>query len=172
LSPAYRDRWRGYNYVAAPGETEYHSMLRYLVYGAQPDVTVRGWMYHGEQVEAPLAALAELPHVNQFLRALARFHSALEGAVGRHGGRATRMGGRRKDRYVFTRRGLLSVMDYLSSVLATGRAQGTLAMRAALLRYYVNRVSSPSDQQVVVQLLDAAGLGPNTWRLGHPDQDD
>jgi MoxR-like ATPase len=171
LSPAYRDRWRGYNYVSAPGEAEYHSMLRYLVYGTQPDVTVRGWLYRGHQGTPSLGTLADLPEVQAFLRALARFHAALEGAVGRQGGRSTRMGGRRKDRYVFTRRGLLSVMDYLASVLATGRARGSFGMRAALLRYYIGRVSSPADQQIIVQLLDAAGIGPNTWQLGQPDSE-
>jgi MoxR-like ATPase len=172
LSPAYRDRWRGYAYVGPPGEPEYHAMLRALVHGAQPDVNIRGWVYRGQHTgDAPLAALAELPHIDQFLRALARFHAALEGAVGRGSGtRAGRLGGRRKDRYVFTRRGLLSVMDYLSSVLGqTKRGAGNLSMRAALVRYYIGRVSSPSDQQVVVQLLDAAGIGPTTWRLGHAD---
>ncbi len=45
LSPAYRDRWRGYRFVTRPGEQEYLAMLRFLVFGSQPEVTVLGQTY-------------------------------------------------------------------------------------------------------------------------------
>ena len=41
----------------------------------------------------------------------------------------------------------------------------TWAMRAALARTYIGRVGNTADQQVVLQLLDAAGIGPSTWRI-------
>jgi hypothetical protein len=31
------------------------------------------------------------------------------------------------------------------------------------LRYYLGRLSTADDRTMVVQLLDAHGLGPNTW---------
>lgn len=164
LSPAYRDRWRGYKYVTAPGEVEYRAMLQYLVSGKQPDLKLFGIPYNGAAGDAPLGNLAGLAGITEFLAAVARFHAALEGAVGRNSGESVRLGGRRRDRYVFTRRGLLSVMDYLSS--AINGVDPLRNMRSALVRYYVGRVSNPRDQSVVLRLLDAAGIGPNTWTIG------
>lgn len=162
LSPAYRDRWRAYRFVNAPGEAEYLSMLRYLVHGDQPDITVAGARWTGASVEAPMGSLSDLDGIDDFLRAVARFHAALEEAVGRRGGsRGGQLGARRRDRYVFTRRGLLAVMEYLASGLATDNSVRT--MRRALARYYLGRVQPGGDQRIVARLLDAAGIGPGTW---------
>jgi len=38
LSPAYRDRWRGYRFVPRPSEHEYLAMLRLLVHHRRPFV--------------------------------------------------------------------------------------------------------------------------------------
>ncbi|MEQ1504391.1 MAG: AAA family ATPase [Myxococcota bacterium] len=162
LSPAYRDRWRAYKYVSPPGEGEYLSMLRFLTYGEQPDVNVSGMRFTGSSVEPPMGSLAEIDGIDDFLRAVARFHGALEEAVGRRsGGRTGQLGARRRDRYVFTRRGLLAVMEYLASGLADDQSIRT--MRKALARYYVGRVQPGADQRIVARLLDAAGIGPGTW---------
>ena len=165
LSPAYRDRWRGYVFVHPPGEAEYAAMLRALVHGSRPDVQIRGASFRGQPGEAPMAGLADVPGIDAFLQALARFHTALEGAVGRGGNRGGGLGARRKERYVFTRRGLLSVLDYIAHAVVVQGQAPTWAMRVALARTYVGRVGNVADQQVVLQLLDAAGIGPNTWRV-------
>ncbi len=162
LSPAYRDRWRGHRFVTLPGEADYHAMLRFLVFGVQPDVVLRGRSYLGGQGRAPYPRLAEVPEIEGFLRALSRFQAALEGATGT-GGRSAALGARRRERYVFSRRGLLSIIDYLNSSLA--QEDPLYAMRVALLRTYLSRVSSEADRSVVIRLLDAAGIGPNTWEL-------
>jgi hypothetical protein len=168
LSPAYRDRWRGYRYVVRPGEAEYLAMLRYLVYGCQPDVTVLGQPYAESppRPDPPHAALADWPLAPSLLPALARFHAALERAAGQSDEEVGRLGARRKERYVFTRRGLLSVLQFLTSPLGAGGDAATpRRIREAILRYYLGRVSAREDQLLVVQLLDAAGLGPNTWSI-------
>ncbi len=159
LSPAYRDRWRGYRYVRAPGEGEYLAMLRFLVFGEQPDVRVLGRSYLGTLGEAPLAALAELEGIEAFLRALARFQSGIEHAAS---SRDSALGNRRKERYVFTRRGLLALMEYLALHANLG-AGSVRALRRALLRYFVARVHPGADQALVARLLDAAGIGPGVW---------
>ena len=135
-------------------------MLHYLVYGRQPDVTLLGQAYPGCDQPAPLAVLAESDEIEDLLPALASFHAALEHAAGQSDGDSARIGGRRKERYVFTRRGLLSVMEYLASPVGGGT--GKRPLREALLRYYLGRVSTPQDQRLIVQLLDAAGLAPGT----------
>lgn len=165
LSPAYRDRWRGYRYVEAPGEAEYRAMLSFAVFGVEPDVRLLGQAYTGRELAAPYPALAEVPDIERFLAALARFHASLEQAVGRRGG----LGSRRRERYVFTRRGLLSVLDYLVSAVAEHDPVRT--MRVALYRYYLGRMTHPEDRGVVVELLDAAGIGPNVWDLNLAQQE-
>ncbi len=100
------------------------------------------------------------------LPALARFHAALERAAGQSEDESARLGARRKERYIFTRRGLLSVLQYLTSPLGcNGEPLPTRSIREALVRYYLGRVSARDDQHLVVQLLDAAGIGPNTWSI-------
>lgn len=164
LSPAYRDRWRGYKFVVPPGEAEYLAMLRFLAHGEQPAVRVGGEEWPGARREPPMGALAELEGLDDFLRALARFHAALEEAVGRRGGgKGQSLGVRRRERYVFSRRGLLSVMEYLTAMAEAADGGGVRAMRRALARYYLGRVTPGSDQRVVARLLDAAGIGPGTW---------
>jgi len=162
LSPAYRDRWRGYRHVQPPGEAEYVAMLRFLVTGQQPDVVLGGKRYQGVLQSPPMAQLADIDAIDHFLRALARFHAALEEAVGRKPGGGSQLGARRRERYVFSRRGLLAVMDYLASSL-NPEDRSVLAMRKALTRYYLGRVQAGTDQRVVARLLDAAGIGPSTW---------
>jgi hypothetical protein len=159
LSPAYRDRWRAHRFIPRPGEVEYRAMLDFLVFGRQPEVTVMGRTYPASQQPAPLAALASWPEVRTLLPALASFHVALENASGQADDTA-RLGARRKERYVFTRRGLLSFVEYLASPFGLGDgAPSRRAVREALLRYYLGRVSSAADQRTMVQLVEAAGLG-------------
>ena len=166
LSPAWRDRWRGYRFVPRPGEAEYLAMLRFLVYGVHPEVSVLGQPYLAVTArdEPPYPGLARRPFIGELLPALARFHTALERAAG-SGSDGARIGSRRKERYVFTRRGLLSVLEYLGSPLGDDAGQGVRGLRTALLRYYLGRVADREDQALVVQLLDAAGIGPNTWSI-------
>jgi hypothetical protein len=168
LSPAYRDRWRGYRFVPRPDESDYLAMLRFLVFGTQPQVNVLGQPYSSVPASEapPHAALASWPSISPLLSALARFHVALERASGQSENGTARLGSRRKERYVFTRRGLLSVLQYLSSPLVLiNPPPTTRIVREALVRYYIGRVSAREDQTLVMQLLDAAGIGPNTWSL-------
>jgi MoxR-like ATPase len=159
LSPAYRDRWRAHRFIPRPGEAEYRAMLDFLVFGRQPEVTVLSRTYPGARQPAPLAVLASWPEIRTLLPALASFHVALENASGQADDTA-RLGARRKERYVFTRRGLLSFVEYLASPFGLGDGVPTRrAVREALLRYYLGRVSSPADQRTIVQLVEAAGLG-------------
>ena len=166
LSPAYRDRWTGYRFVERPHDTDYHAMLRYLVYGTQPEVTVFGQSYLAPEPKvAPFAHLASMPQIDMLLESLARFQSSLERAVDQVGG--TQIGGRRRERYVFTRRGLLAIVRFLSNDLHArqNEADRTHDVRASICRYYLNRVTNREDQVVVLRLLDAVGLGIKSWRL-------
>jgi MoxR-like ATPase len=166
LSPAYRDRWRGYRFVDPPTEGDYHAMLSFLVTGQQPDVVLRGRKFVGTAQAPAFGPLADVPGIEGFLLALARFHSALESAVRNpEEHRQAHLGVRRQERYIFTRRGLLAVMDCLAGALGTATSSEE-AMRVSLLRYYLGRVATPSDRATVARLMDAAGIGLNTWSIG------
>ena len=162
LSPAYRNRWRAYRQMPRPGEVEYRAMLHFLVFGEQPAVTVLGRAYRAAPTAPPRAALAALAGIETLLDALVRFQVALEHASGQPPGSIAHLGARRRERYVFTRRDLLSVLDYLASPLAAGSpCADARPVREALYRYYLSRVTAGEDQRLLVQLLDAAGLGPH-----------
>ncbi|MES9831886.1 MAG: AAA family ATPase [Candidatus Thiodiazotropha sp. DIVDIV] len=166
LSPAYRDRWRAYRYIAAAGEAQYLDMLRYLVFGKSPDIAIEGCEYRMEDCEPHYPLLAKVPHMDQFLEALARFHAGLEQAAGQGGGTA-RLGARRREPYVFTRRGMLSCLAFINQMLTkcdTGDPYEPV--RQGLLRYYAGRMTTKEDLRTLVQLLDAVGIGPSVWTIG------
>src|SRR5262249_43311700 len=72
LSPAYRDRWRGYRAVPRPGEDELLAMLRLMVFGEQPAVEVNGGRYSGSRQEPVYPQLGRVSDVAADLEALAR----------------------------------------------------------------------------------------------------
>lgn len=158
LSPAYRNRWQAFRQAPKPGEREYLAMARFLASGAQPETVVLGQRYCAEQGRPSHPAL-NTPEFAPRLSALTRFHVALEHATGQGDGPA-RLGARRRERYVFTRRDLLSVLDYLARAPAVGQTDPDQALRTAIHRYYLSRVTAGEDQQTVLQLLAAAGFAP------------
>ena len=165
LSPAYLNRWRGYLFVSPPSESDLWAMLRLLVFGRQPEITHLGQSYAGVAVAAPYGALAKIEGMDRFLAALARFEVAIEASSGQDGGTA-RIGARRRERHIYTRRDLLSVLRCIAEAVEAARGQEPArAIRLALARYYVNRLSTSEDRKAVLRLLDAAGIGPNTWSI-------
>lgn len=167
LSPAYRDRWVGYRYAPPADEEAYLAMLRLLVFGEQPEVEVLGHRWQGEDREPVLAGLAEVAEIEGFLVSVARFHAALQSAAGNVRASGRRLGQGAREPYVFTRRGLLRVMDYIEGVVALqGVDDPGRRMREALLRYYVGRMRTAADRAMIARLMDAAGIGPGTWSPG------
>ena len=153
-------------FVERPHDSDYYAMLRYLVYGTQPQVTVFGQTYSApERRAAPFSHLTSIPKIDTLLESLARFQSSLERAVDQTGG--VQIGGRRRERYIFTRRSLLSVIRFLSNDLHVSRSGSsrTYDVKAALCRYYLNRVTNQEDRVAILNLLDAVGLGVKSWRL-------
>ena len=161
LSPAYRDRWIGYRFVEAPREQEYFQMLAFLVWGSQPKVRMGQDVYAG-RTEVPMyPELARLDEIEDLLTSLARFHGSVEAAAGRSQGRTGGLGANRRERVVYTRRSLLYLLAYLAG--PAGPVGGDVpldsALASALERYYIERLSTPEDRQVVRRLVDASGLG-------------
>jgi len=159
LSPAYRDRWRGHLFVRPAGESEYRAMLRQMVYGERPRACVDGVLY-GEPgpVEPTHGDLAGLPGMDEFIDALARFQASLDAAC-RRGKDGEPALSHRKERPVFTRRGLIALLDHLASPAHAGRELDCEHLRQeALQRYFLARFSCEEELTVVRQLLQASGL--------------
>ena len=159
LSPAYRDRWRGHLFVRTAGESEYRAMLRQMIFGERPRVCVDGVLY-GEPgpVEPTHGELAGMPGMDDFIDALARFQASLDAAC-RRGKDGEQALSHRKERPVFTRRGLIALLDHLGSPAHADRELDCDQLRQeALNRYFLARFSCEEELTVVRQLIQASGL--------------
>lgn len=155
MSPAYRDRWQAYRISHSPDEPVYADMLRFMIFGEQPPVAGNGILYPGQKKSAAYASLAELSGIDRVIVAIARVHSSIEQAAA--GGQ---LGARKKEKYVFTRRGLISVVGFLSeAVLKTEDTDLDQLVRRALERYYIGKISSTEDRDIVKRLIEAVGIG-------------
>ena len=160
LSPAYRDRWRGHLIVRPAGESEYRAMLRRMVFGESPDLCVEGILYESPGPSpggATHPVLAGQPGMDGFLDALARFQAGLDSA-GRSGHGSGEPGPGRKEKPVFTRRGLIALLDHLASPAHAGRRLEPGRIRAeAIRRYFLSRLTG-EEAGVALRLMQASGL--------------
>ena len=158
LSPAYRDRWRGHLLVNPVGESEYRAMLRKMVFGEIPQVFFDGVVYVSTwpaPVESTHSDLAEQPEIEPWLDGLARFQAGLEESLREP---AMERGPGRKERPVFTRRGLIAILDHLASPAHAGRGLDHGRIRTeALRRYFLSRLTG-EDLKIAVHLMTASGL--------------
>lgn len=164
LSPAFRDRWSIWHQAEASTETETRQMLHFLAFGEQPVVHFRGQRYQA----AGSASDAAFPVWHQFdpaqvatlIQQLALFHTSVVKAAGSQG--ASGLARHQRERMVFTRRSLLSVMQHVSTAaVETGaptQAQPAALVRQALELFYINRLRDPADRKAVMTMLRAADL--------------
>lgn len=160
LSPAFRDRWAIWHQSEIPGEAEYLAMLRCAVFGEQPDVVFEGVCYQSPPTKPVHPDLAEIGGITQILERLAMFHASLAQASGT-GGAAPTLGRLRRERYVFTRRTLLTCLQLLSRwrrVMPQESPEHQL--RHVLDAAYLSRIRDGSDRNAALALVRAAGLSP------------
>lgn len=168
LSPAYRDRWRISQFVDTPGEKEILEMLRRLVFGEQPEIIWRGIVYQSDQSEAIYPALQMVDGIEELLVSLSVFHSSITFASG-GSSHAASIGRTRRERYIFTRRTMLAVMDLLANHTVMGsegeridvQHRASFILEDILESLYVSRIQDESDRQSVRTAIRAAGLGGN-----------
>lgn len=180
LSPAYKDRWTATWQAESPGEVEYRQMLQRLVFGDQPSVEIDGVPWRGETGEsAPYASLAGVPGVSSFLSRLAALHAGLVRMASPSDGKPPSLGVTRRERYVFSRRGLLAVLDALESLEVIdpktrarhGFADAPVAIASDTLEsVYVDRIRGAEDRGRVVQYLRSLGLHRANWLHAFEDE--
>lgn len=176
LSPAYKDRWVSTWQAQSPGELEYRQMLERMVFGRQPDVLIGNLRYAGAQdaTEAPYASLSQVAGLSELLSRLAALHAGLVRMATPSEGKGAALGASRRERYVFSRRGLIAVLDALHEQRlcdpATGAALDfTTAPEAiaidALERTYVDRIRGSEDRARVNSTLESLGLTRSNWSV-------
>ncbi len=170
LSPAFRDRWIT---LRIPDSTTDEQALKQmghaLLHGGRPAVSVGGVDYAAvgpETAPAVFPELAAVPEMDAFLTRLVRLHAMLARASRPTPTQVARLGGDRPESYVWTRRALLRNLRLLSCLLdgVSDPHQRVRAIKRVLVRCYLQAVDA-EDQIVVLDLMDAAGLGPGTFTL-------
>jgi MoxR-like ATPase len=168
MSPAYKDRWTSYKFVEIPSETEYADMMKLMVYGEQPDVEIGGKKYAGEKVEPLFNKSSEVPNFRSFISKVAKFQSSLEKLA-----RERVIGKGRKEKYVFTRRGLIEFLTYIETKTIvinrqTGQRKDILSdpkevVLRAIKHCFLDKISNEEDFKKVNTQLSAIGIAESNW---------
>ena len=140
-------------------------MLNWLIFGQTPNIMVNGVEYSGFGTYEP-TDLAEIPSMGRFLKSVSIFHASLCAAAGSEKGGVPKIGADRMGGYSFTRRGLLRLTEFLQRHLNPNLSKTEIdrVYRLALVRTYLDRVDVREHTQVI-NLMNAAGIGPETWVL-------
>ena len=159
LSPAFRDRWSVWHQTEMPGEAEYTAMLNCLVFGEQPEFMFEGVVYHSPANKPVHPELAAIDDIRELLRRLALFHCSLCRAAGM-GGVAPSLGRVRRERYVFTRRTLLTCVGLVAQARKENPGiRAGAQLRRAIEDAYLGRIRDRADRKAAETLLRAEGLG-------------
>lgn len=158
LSTAFRDRWLVWHQAEAPGESTFAAMLHRLVFGEHPEFLFRGRRYQSPRSAPAFPCLAGLAGIRDLLPRLAMFHASLSQASGM-GGAVPTLGRVRKERYVFTRRSLLTCLRLLETAVREDPATSLEHhLRETIEVAYLGRLRDGVDRPAAVTLLRAAGL--------------
>lgn len=170
LSPAWRDRFVAAYQATPPGEGELLQLLRRVVLGEQPVVHLGGGVWRADPDPAPSHGGLAVPGVDGLLARLASLQAALATMSRPGAGHGPSLGVRRREPYVFSRRGLLAWMDGL---LLARRVEedgdvGFVDAPAALVvevldDMVLRRVRGEEDRALVVSVLRSLGLTADSW---------
>ncbi len=168
MSPDFRNRWTSNLICKPPSEEGYLAMLNYMVYGEQPIFEIHGQKYRGASIESKLEKLPQIPNLEGFLAKLAKFEVKLEEMA-----REPSIGRSRKERYCFTRRGLIQFIEFLENMsIITDRATGAKLtvlddpkefILRAIKHRFLDAMRDPEDLQKVNDALDAIGISEAQW---------
>ena len=167
MSPAYKDRWTSYKYVENPAEKDYEAMMKLMVYGEQPKVVFRGKEYQADDQESLYPTLEAIPGFRSFIAKMAKFEVTLEALA-----RERKIGKDRQEKYIFTRRGLIEFMAYLSEKSVVDReSRKRVSIKdnpkeiilRAIQYYFLDKISNAEDLKRVEDQLAAIGLSASNW---------
>lgn len=157
LSQAFTDRWSIWHQASVPGEREMEDMLRFLVFGEQPRVIIDGLAYRAPEATPVYGELQGIPGIRSLLQRLAVFHHGIFRAAGGCGGTPT-IGRLNRERYSFSRRILLNLVEYVAQKIRAGAAATEVLVPEAVQTLYLGRVRGEADRKAVNNILRAGGL--------------
>ncbi len=167
MSPAFKDRWTSYKYVMEPGKEEYEAMMNLMIYGEQPDVEINGIKYGGDMVEPKYEKLEHVPGMKSLIVKVAKVQTILEKLA-----KNRDIGRDKKEKYIFTRRGLIEFVKFLEEKIILNRRTGERkdilndpkeVVLRSLQHCYFDKISSPEDLKKVNDQLDAIGISRSKW---------
>ncbi|MCB9679170.1 MAG: AAA family ATPase [Alphaproteobacteria bacterium] len=168
LSEAWRDRFVGQVVARPAGELELRQLLEHAVHGEQPVVEVDGRRWGPAAL--PGEGRPKLAAVTGLEKSWPRIASLFAGLIEMStpsAERAAPLGVRRRERYVFSRRGVLGLLDAVDGLRlldpGTGRMVGVedapLAVLAEAVRSVsVERMRDDEDRDRVATLVASLGL--------------
>lgn len=164
LSEAFRDRFVRQLVALPPGELELRQLLHFLQTGEHPELDLEGvrWRPAARPGAAdPRLQIEGLDRVAQLFAGLADMARVQPG-------KPPPLGANRRERYVFSRRGVLALVDELLGLErfdpVAGRVLGLdedaeHLLRLAVRGATVERMRSASDRERVETLVRSVGLG-------------
>jgi hypothetical protein len=158
LSPALRDRFLAARTVTLPTQADLGVMVRHLTLGQAYTVDEGGRRY-AQPSQGPLYPWPDV-NTNLLDRIAGLFAGLMALAGDTHYAGLDEEGA---ERPVYTRRTLKTLLRDVSLSLAVGRGLDE-SLRAALLFLVVSRAAQPAHRLALAAILDANGLGPNTWQ--------
>jgi len=168
LEPAYRDRWTSQMFVESPTAKQYKEMLYLYVNGEQPLTLFGDRTYQGLKAEPNFKILNKIPGFKKFLARLSGFQEAAERL-----GRGREIGRSRKEKYIYTRRGLIEFLEYLEKKTIidrkTDRRHTILdkpreIVLKGLKYYYLDKISDENDREKIRDQMDMSDIGERTWK--------
>jgi MoxR-like ATPase len=157
LSQAFVDRWSIWHQAGIPGEREMEQMLRFLVFGEQPRVIIDGLAYRAPESAPVFGELQRIPQIGALLQRLAVFHHGIFRAAGGCGGTPS-IGRLNRERYTFSRRVLLNLIEYVARKIQNGAAPSEVLIPEGVQTFYLGRVRGDADRKAVNNILRAGGL--------------
>jgi len=170
LSPAYKDRWTTNIFVESPTEDQLLSMMTLGVFGEHPLVEIRGVMYRALDVEPRYPSLANVPHIREIIRSIAKFHAKIAQM-----GSDRVIGKSEREPYLYTRRALTELLEFIgefSYIDRKTRSQVTILdnpmeiINRAIEQYYTEKISSQDDLEKIHDILSAIGISRDNWTIG------
>ena len=177
MSPAYKDRWLAQKQAKTPDDKSYIAMFDLMVFGEQPDIyenpeerdpKKRRLMYRGDKIEPKHPVLNKIPGMREALGKLALFQHKLEKQC-----KSRAIGKGRKEPYIFTRRGLMSFLEYMENTEIVDRkakkritvANDPKRIFDAIKFYFLDKIADADDLANVKAELAIAAVGTAVDKL-------
>jgi MoxR-like ATPase len=167
MSAAEKDRWIGQRFVLRPSQEEFKQMMKFLVYGTQPDVTLRDQVYAGEKRPPKFPELAKIKDMSDFLTKFASFFHTLDEQV-----RNGTIGKSQMEKIPISRRRLIAFLDAIATIqLIDRRTRQPVGITEdpkriilhAIDDLFLDLLRTDDDRTKVKNLLKNYGLTNTTW---------